>query len=306
MEFLSQLGLSFGLTLSPFELIFGLLIGGAAMWVGAVLAKRQARRYATAPTNSSGTSVTAHGNFPAVNFFDYGDMRFLHLGSPAVQGSMKISQPLEIHLEYVQRMMGWLLFTNFNELPHLHAMQLGLGAASLTKFCHHKLNMHTTAIELNPQVVETCRRWFNLPQDNSKLEVIVGDAAEVITQARWVQKIDVLQVDLYDQEAARPVHDSEAFYRDCRNLLNDNGCMTVNLFGHASSYHESLRKIASVFADGEIWAFKPTKAGNTVVMAFRTPRQSGRDALELQAAHIQAHWSLPAKKWLKTLHPTAS
>lgn len=30
-------------------------------------------------------------------------MRFLHLGSPAVEGAMQISKPFEIHLEYQQR-----------------------------------------------------------------------------------------------------------------------------------------------------------------------------------------------------------
>jgi spermidine synthase len=48
-------------------------------------------------------------------------------------------------------------------------MQLGLGAAALTKFCHKKLRMKTTAIELNPQVVAACRLWFKLPPDDPKL-----------------------------------------------------------------------------------------------------------------------------------------
>ena len=60
-----------------------------------------------------------------------------------------------------------------------HAMQLGLGAAALTKFCRKKLRMKTTAIELNPQVVAACRLWFKLPADDARLSVVLGDAAEV-------------------------------------------------------------------------------------------------------------------------------
>ena len=64
-------------------------------------------------------------------------------------------------------------------------MQLGLGAASLTKFCHKHLRMHTTAIELNPQVVAACRLWFKLPADTAKLKVVLGDAAEVARHDHW-------------------------------------------------------------------------------------------------------------------------
>jgi spermidine synthase len=63
----------------------------------------------------------------------------------------------------------------------------------------------------------------------------------------------------------------EAFYAHCRALLTDVGCMTVNLFGRASSYERSLDKISAAFGEGAVWAFKPTREGNTVVLAQRTP-----------------------------------
>ena len=72
---------------------------------------------------------------PEVNFSDFGDVRYLHLGTEWVQGSMKLDAPFEIELEYVQRMMAWLLFADPAEVSKRHAMQLGLGAGSLTKFC---------------------------------------------------------------------------------------------------------------------------------------------------------------------------
>jgi hypothetical protein len=111
---------------------------------------------------------------PEVNFSDYGDIRYLHLGTPWVQGSMLLDAPYDIDLEYVQRMMAWLLFVEPSSVAKRHAMQLGLGAASLTKFCHKKLRMKTTAIELNPQVVAACRVWFKLPADDARLSVVLG------------------------------------------------------------------------------------------------------------------------------------
>ena len=214
---------------------------------------------------------------PDVNFSEYGPVRYLHLGTPWVQGSMNIEKPFDIDLEYVQRMMAWLLFADIDKVGKLHAMQLGLGAAALTKFCFKHLRMKTTAIELNPQVVAACRLWFKLPADSAKLQVVLGDAAEVAKHDHWRGQIDALQVDLYDHEAACPVLDSAEFYGHCRQLLTDEGCMTVNLFGRSSSYEQSLQKMAEAFGEEALWAFKPTREGNTVVLALRSPAGEDRE-----------------------------
>ena len=240
---------------------------------------------------------------PEVNFSEHGDVRYLHLGTEWVQGSMCLDAPFDIELEYVQRMMAWLLFVEPSSVSRRHAMQFGLGAGSLTKFCHKKLRMTTTAIELNPQVVAACRLWFKLPPDNARLSVVLGDAAEVAAHNHWRGCIDALQVDLYDHEAAAPVLDSEAFYADCRALLTDDGCISVNLFGRSSSYAQSLQKISAAFGPEAVWAFKPTREGNTVVLALRTPVQPSRAVLAERAETIQTRWSLPAAKWLRVFKP---
>jgi spermidine synthase len=240
---------------------------------------------------------------PEVNFSDHGDIRYLHLGTEWVQGSMKLDAPYDIHLEYVQRMMAWLLFVDAATVGKRHAMQLGLGAASLTKFCHKRLRMKTTAIELNPQVVAACRLWFKLPADDARLSVVLGDAAEVAAHDHWAASVDALQVDLYDHEAAAPVLDSEDFYRDCRHLLTADGCMTVNLFGRSSSYERSLGHIARAFGEDAVWAFRPTREGNTVVLALREPREPVRGELAERAETIETRWGLPARKWLRGLKP---
>jgi spermidine synthase len=242
---------------------------------------------------------------PEVNFSDDGDIRYLHLGTEWIQGSMRLDEPFDIHLEYVQRMMAWLLFVDPQTVARRHAMQLGLGAAALTKFCHKKLRMKTTAIELNPQVVAACRLWFKLPRDDSRLSVILGDAEEVVAHDHWRGQVDALQVDLYDHEAAAPVLDSEDFYRGCRTLLTEDGCMTVNLFGRSSSYDRSLSRIVSAFGEDAVWAFKPTREGNTVVLALREPVQPTRDRLQDRAEQVEARWSLPARKWLRVFKPIA-
>ncbi|MBT9475488.1 MAG: spermidine synthase, partial [Polaromonas sp.] len=134
----------------------------------------------------------ASADLPEVNFSDYGDVRFLHLGSEWVQGSMLRDAPYDIELEYVQRMMAGLLFIDAASVAKKHAMQLGLGSAALTKFCYKKLRMKTTAIEINPQVITACRVWFKLPQDDLRLRVIEADAGLEIQKPEHQGTVDLL------------------------------------------------------------------------------------------------------------------
>ncbi len=240
---------------------------------------------------------------PEVNFSEEGSIRHLHLGSQWIQGSMRVDAPTELVHEYIQRMMAWLLFVEPAGVAQRQALQLGLGAASLTKFCHKELRMKTTAIELNPMVLHACRGWFKLPVDNTRMQVVLGDASLVIQEPQWLGAVDALQVDLYDEEAAAPVLDSEDFYADCRATLTEEGCMTVNLFGRVSSYQKSLDKMAAVFGMDAMWAFKSTREGNTVVLAQRTPSRPKRSVLAERADVIKTQWGLPADKWVRVFKP---
>jgi len=242
-------------------------------------------------------------SLPEVHFSEDGDIRYLHLSSPWIQGSMLIKKPYDIELEYVQRMMAWLLFMPPEEVAGAHAMQLGLGAGTITKFCYKKLKMTCTAIEINPGVLHACRGWFRLPPDDERLRVVIADAAKEIRSPEWTGVVDALQVDIYDHEAASPVLDTLDFYKDCHALLSPNACMTVNLFGRASSYDESLQKIMAAFGEDAVWAFKPTREGNTIVLAQRTPSRHKREQLMEAAERIEAKYGLPATKWLRVFKP---
>ena len=250
-----------------------------------------ARKSATPPN---------HG-LPEVTLSEDSEVRFLHLGTEWVQGSMLIDRPFDIELEYVQRMMAWLLFVDPDSVPQRRAMPLGLGAAALTKFHFKKLKMDTTAIEINPQVVAACRTWFKLPPDSARLRVLLGDAAEVVRHAPFHGTVDALQVDLYDHEAAAPVLDSADFYADCRHLLTDEGCLTVNLFGRDASFDRSAARIAAAFGSDRTAMLKPTRDGNTIVLAWKGFDLPEREVLAARAETLQARYELPARKWVQLL-----
>ena len=227
-------------------------------------------------------------------------MRYLHLDTIWVQGAMRVRKPQTIELEYVQRMMAWLLLRPLETLADSHAVQLGLGAAALTKFCHRLLGMRTTAVELNPSVIQACRLWFHLPPDGERLEVLEEDAGAYVQRAE-TGSADVLCVDLYDHEAASPVLDDAAFYADCFRLLADGGVLSVNLFGRDASFATSAARIVAAFGRANVWTMRPTREGNTIVLATKNVAMPERAVLVERAEVVQSTYELPAKKWVRMI-----
>ena len=233
-------------------------------------------------------------------------VRYLHLGTPWVQGAMRIRKSLALELEYIQRMMVWMLFRPEAELTRGHAVQLGLGAAAITRFCHSTLRMRCTAVELNASVIDACRLWFHLPADSARFTVLNEDAAQFVADPARMESVQALCVDLYDHDAASPVLDSAEFYRDCHRLLAEGGVMTVNLFGRDASFERSAARIAAAFGEAQVLSLRPTREGNTVVVALRDTPLPDRETLAARADGIERRFKLPARKWLRMIRPLAT
>jgi len=234
---------------------------------------------------------------------EFDGVRFLHLDSIWVQGAMRIRKPQALELDYIKRMMAWMLWWPENEINQGHAVQLGMGAAALTRFTHKVLRMQTTVVEINPSVIAACRAWFHLPDDDKRLTVLNTDAAKWVADDANLQTVQVLNVDLYDQDAASPVLDDEAFYAGCYRVLDDGGVMTVNLFGRDASFARTARRVAQIFGSDQVWSLTPTKEGNTILVAARGVQVPDRDTLERRAANIESRFELPARKWLRMVRP---
>ena len=233
-------------------------------------------------------------------------VRYLHLGTPWVQGAMRIRKSLSLELEYIQRMMVWMLLRPSDELTQGHAVQLGLGAAAITRFCHSTLRMRCTAVELNPSVIDACRLWFHLPADSPKFQVLQMNAADFVGDPGRIQSVQAMCVDLYDHDAASPVLDSADFYRDCFATLAEGGVMTVNLFGRDASFERSAKRIAAAFGESQVWSLRPTKEGNTVVVAMKHTPMPDRPLLAARADNIESRFKLPARKWLRMIRPLST
>jgi spermidine synthase len=236
--------------------------------------------------------------FAPVTFSEQGGVRFLHFGTEWVQGAMRLRKPDHIELEYAQQMMAWLLFI---ETPK-RVVQLGLGAAALTKFAYRFLTRaKVEAVELNPAVVIAARTMFELPQDDARLTVHETDAWDFVNDRANHGTIGALQIDVYDATARGPVLDSVGFYRAVRACLTDAGVVTVNLFGDHPSFVKNMKRLNEAF-DGRVIALPEVHEGNRVAIAFSGPALDVPfTALQDRAKLIEAQLGLPARKWLKGL-----
>ncbi len=229
-------------------------------------------------------------------------VRYLHFGTEWVQGAMRIAHPYLLELEYQQQMMAPLLL-----LPRpRRILQLGLGAAALTKFCRRHLPFaETVVVELDRTVIDAARHWFQLPEEEGgQLSVVCADALAFLQRPRPDGFCDWLQVDLYDARARGPVYDDLQFYLACRQALREPGVAAFNLFGRSSA--PSLDRIATAF-DGRVIVMDEARAGNRIAIAAVGPAIQLEPAqLRERALAIEASPGLPARRWVKGLRQHAN
>jgi spermidine synthase len=255
------------------------------------------RRPASAATRSPAMKPAARKpKFAPVTLSEQDGVRYLHFGTEWVQGAMRIRKPDWPELEYAQQMMAWMLFI---DEPQSIA-QLGLGAATLTKYCYRQFpQAAVTAVELNPSVIAICASMFKLPPEDERLHVLEMDAMDFVQDAANHGAYDVLQSDLYDATARGPVLDTPEFYQACNACLGEHGIMTVNLFGDHPSFKKNIK--AMRFAFEQVICLPEVHDGNVVALCFKTRPDLDPARLAARAAQIVAQTKLPAKSWLKGL-----
>lgn len=242
----------------------------------------------------SSRPATRKVRFAPVTLSEQDNVRYLHFGTEWVQGAMRIRKPDWLELEYAQQMMAWMLFI----VQPTRIAQLGLGAASLTKFCYRTFpEARVTAIELNPSVITICESMFKLPPNDERLSVREMDAMDFVCDPDNAGLYDVLQTDLYDATARGPVLDSAEFYRACNACLAPGGIMTVNLFGDHPSFAKNIK--AMKFAFDEVICLPEVHDGNVVAICFKQRPAWDFTALDVRATQIVSATKLPAKSWVK-------
>ncbi len=249
---------------------------------------------------SAAELASGPSEYDTPTFSEGGGIRYLHFGTEWVQGAMNISKPSELVLEYTRQMMAWLLFLEAPKAPK-GIGTLGLGAASLTRYCLKHTTSRVRVVEWNPQVVAACHMFFRLPDQGRRLQVFLDDAAKWVADPDNHGTCSALMVDLYDAFARGPVRDSVEFYSDCRKVLGEVGVLTVNLFGEHESFPRNIQNLDQAF-DGRVVLLPEIDAGNRVAIAFTGPvLEIEAGDLLARAEDVESRYGLPARRWARAL-----
>jgi spermidine synthase len=226
-------------------------------------------------------------------------IRQLHLGSPLIQGAMRIARPWALELEYTREMMVPLLLRGEDAWP-ARVLQVGLGSASITRFLfRHRPRALLTVVEIMPEVVAAARQYFKLPEDPTRVEIAMGDGYEFMAATR--RRFDFIVVDGFDGEARAGMLDTAPFYHNVRERLSPCGMMAVNMLHRRGSVAASVQRIHEAFGE-RMLVLPASEAGNTIALAASgTPVRTSMKALTAATFKLKEDTGLDLRPTLARL-----
>jgi spermidine synthase len=189
-------------------------------------------------------------------------VRYLHFGSEFVQGAMRMSRPWALELEYTRELMLPLIL---REDPPATVLQVGLGAASITRYLHrHFPQAWLTVVEIDPRVTDTARQFFKLPEESERLRILTGEGHEFVAHAKG--RFDLIVVDGYDEKGRTGTLDTQGFFMAVRARLTRRGLMAMNLLTRRRGVAASEQRMRHAFEE-HVLVVPPPEAGNTIAIA---------------------------------------
>ena len=242
--------------------------------------------------------------FP-IDISEQAGIRYLHFGSSWVQGAMRIARPWNLELEYTREMMASLLLREGGGKAAGHSqayslrvlrdnaqwprkvLLIGLGAASLTKFLYRNYPLaHLTVVEIEASVVAAARQFFKLPEDSKRINLVIGDGAEFLSDNK--KNFDLILLDGFDENAHSGALDTLPFYQICRSRLSNDGVLAVNLLTRSRGFKASLARIMEAFSDRAL-VFPSCESGNAIAFAVAgNPVEISLDDLKENALALKA------------------
>jgi spermidine synthase len=231
-----------------------------------------------------------------VEVTEAGGIRTLHLGSRAIQSAMRVSRPWDLELAYTRAMMGFVMF---NAMPE-RVLMIGLGGGSLAKFIRkHREQTHITVVEIDPRVIAAARGQFELPPNDTTLDVIEADGALYVRQ--HPASADVILLDGFDAGNQVAALATQTFYDACRRALKPGGILVVNLWGRDREFAEYFARLARAF-DGEIGWLSVQDKTNVIVFGFADAGASAKLAeVQPRLADLGKRWGLDLRGFARDM-----
>jgi len=254
-------------------------------------------------SSSGAVSLLPHRRTDAsIEVSEKAGVRYLHFGSPWIQGAMRIARPWSLELEYTRDMMMALLLRPAKRWPK-RVLLIGLGAASLVKFLYrNRPSSMLTVVEIDAAVVRAAVQFFRLPVDPRRIAIEIGDGHDFV--AATDRGFDLILVDGFDAKSRTGKLDSLDFYRNCCARLTGQGVLVANFLNARRGLPQSLERMSEAFG-GRAFALPHCASGNVIaVAASGAPIALSLDGIRKSARRLQRESGLNLLPTLARLEQT--
>ena len=163
------------------------------------------------------------------------DARYLYFDR-TLQSAMTLKDPNALRLNYTYYASIGLGFT-----PEVKkVLIIGLGGGSIPKkFSREFPNMEIDVAEIDPEVVQVARKYFQL-REHKNLRVHTQDGRLFLT--RTPQLYDLIMLDAYYTDSI-PFHlTTREFFQTAQRKLNPNGVVVVNVIGSVTGTSSKITR----------------------------------------------------------------
>ncbi len=112
---------------------------------------------------------------------------------------------------------------------------------------------------------------------------------------------DIIFSDLYNSEGMEPKQVHSSYLRDCKNALNKQGVLVLNIWHTALKSREELDELLALEFENRILSFE-VKSGNTIILAFKNyiPLIK-REELLTKGKWLQDEMNIPMERYAELL-----
>ena len=173
------------------------------------------------------TLFSTEGDEGLIEVRECAGLRWLHFQNGSVETVMSLEDPNRLVLDYIRAMMVILVF-----IPRPSTLlNLGLGGGAIHRFCKkHLPATKVTTVESNETVVNICRDFFHLDQEEENIHI--GDAQTYLqTHLRQdsPSTYDGILVDLFCNDGIAPCLFDPSFFELVKRTLSDSGVAVFNI-----------------------------------------------------------------------------
>jgi len=208
----------------------------------------------------------------------------------AIQSCMLLAEPAKLILPYQQFMMMWQLLQGENTLTT--ASLLGIGGGDIIRYLQRAFPlMKIVAVDNEPQIAQIASKYFRVQPDQKQLTLQIEDAKEFIKNS---QRHDLLLIDIVENNKPPGFFSEISFWKNCKESLNENGIMIVNIIPESAEYLlNTLKMLKKVFGYLPLCMEVPEHKNIVLLMPLSFKAMPSSAELQKQCLRLQKDSELP-------------